>query len=216
MRGIRLRVRFCFRFCVRSLLPLLAGLFCVSAWAADCSTYRGAAAALPKDVGTSLDKVVAAVHAHNVRNLYANSDRKVLLIRRMVSSDDRSGNFRLELRQRDFDSALNIRMINQSLPELSRAEVFGAAAIENGLTVRRDICEDARKCDDLLPGSEQLPFMLNDLLQCNQYAKGAYVYDDGLYLIDMVGAPGKLPVGTALFFNKAGSAYRLAGVIILN
>ena len=34
--------------------------------------------------------------------------------------------------------------------------------------------------------------------------------------IDMVAAPGKLPVGTALFFNKAGSTYKLAGVIVLN
>ena len=199
-------------------LPLLFyGLLCLSAWSADCSTYRGSAAALPKETVATLDKAFAAVHAHNAHNLYAMSDKKVLLVRRMVSNmDDRSGNLRFELRQRDFDSNFNIRVTNQLLPELAQAGVFGTLSSANGVAVRRDICEDARKCEDLLPGSEQLPFMLNDLLQCNQYAKGIYLYDDGLYAIDMVAAPGKLPVGTALFFNKAGSTYKLAGVIVLN
>lgn len=196
---------------------LFSGLFCFSAWGADCSTYRGSAAALPKDAGATLDKAFAALHAHNAHNLYAMTDRKVLLIRRMVSNpDERGSNFRLELRQRDLDDNLNIRVAGQLLPELSRATVFGAVAADSALAVRRDICEDARKCEDLLPGSEQIPFMLNDLLRCNQYAKGVYVYDDGLYAVDMAAAPGKLPIGTALFFSKAGNAYKLAGVIILN
>ena len=130
--------------------------------------------------------------------------------------NDRSGNLRFELRQRDFDSNFNIRVVDQLLPELAQAGVFGTLTGANGVAVRRDICEDARKCEDMLPGSEQIPFMLNDLLQCNQYAKGIYVYDDGLYAIDMFDAPGKLPAGTALFFSKVGAGYKLAGVIILN
>ena len=199
-------------------LPLLfSGLFCLSAWAADCSTYRGSAITLPKEAGATLDKAFTAVHAHNAHNLYGASDKKVLLVRRVVSNlESRSGNLRFELRQRDFDSAFNIRVADQLLPELAQPGVFGTLAVANGLAVRRDICEGARKCEDALPGSEQLPFMLNDLLQCNQYAKGIYVYDDGLYAIDMTVAPGKLPIGSALFFSKAGGAYKLAGVIVLN
>ncbi|HEX7641082.1 MAG TPA: hypothetical protein VF472_02625 [Burkholderiaceae bacterium] len=199
------------------LLALFSGWFSVSAAAADCSTYRGTATSLTKDVSATLDKAFAAVHAHNARNLYALADRKVMLVRRAVSnSQDRSGNIRFELRQRDLDSSLNIRIGNLAMTELSQAGAFGGVGTDNALMVRRDICEDARKCEDSLPGSEQLPFMLNDLLQCNQYAKGVYLYDDGMYAVDMAAAPGKMPLGTALFFSKAGAAYKLAGVVIFN
>jgi hypothetical protein len=199
-------------------LPLLFScLLSVSAVAADCSTYRGSATPLPKDVAATLDKTFAAVHAHNARNLFALTDRKVMLVRRMVSnSSDRSGNIRLELRQRDLDSGFNIRIVDQAMTELAQPAVFSGIATDNALTVRRDICEDARKCDDAMPGPEQLPFMLNDLLQCNQYAKGVYVYDDGMYVVDAAAAPGKMPIGTVLYFGKAGAAYKLAGVVILN
>ena len=217
MRPVR-RLSCTLRGSLYRYLPLLfSGLCSLPAQAADCSTYRASAAPLPKEVGATLDKAFAALRAHNARNLYAISDRKVLLIRRNVSnSNDRTGNFRLELRQRDLDANLNIHMPDRLLPELSQPGLFANIATDNGLAVRRDICEDARKCEDLLPGSEQISFMLNDLLRCNQYAKSVYVYDDGMYAVDMAAAPGKLPTGSALFFNKVGNGYRLAGVVILN
>jgi hypothetical protein len=127
-------------------LPLLFfGLLSFPAAAADCSTYRGSATPLPKDVTAILDKTFAAVHAHNARNLFALADRKVILVRRLISNpQDRSGNVRLELRRGDLDSSLNILVANQAMGELSRASVFGGIATDNALVVRRDICEDAR------------------------------------------------------------------------
>jgi len=195
---------------------LFSSLLCLPAAAADCSTYRGTTTPLSKDVAATLDKTFAAVHAHNAHNLFALADRKVMLIRRSVSNpQDRAGNIRFELRQRDFDGALNIRIADQAMTELAQATAFAGISTDNALLVRRDICEDARKCEDLMPGSEQLPFMLNDLLQCNQYAKGVYVYDDGLYVVDAAASAGKMPLGTVLFFSKSGAAYRFAGVVVL-
>lgn len=200
---------------IRLLAMLLSGLCCSGAWAADCATYRDGVTLLPKEVTGTLDKSIAAVQSHKAQALFAVSDRKVLLVRRVVTNlDDRSGNFRLELRQRDLDGNLNIHLGGQVLTRLAQANLFAGLTTDNVFAVRRDICEDARKCEDHLPGSEQLPFMLNDLLQCNRYAKGAYLYDDGIYLVDMTASPGKLPVGTALFFNRVGVTYRLAGIIM--
>jgi len=199
------------------LLPVLfLGLLVQPCLAADCATYTGAAAASSKDVAMVLDKTLAALHGKNVRGMFAQADRKILLVRRIVSSSDRSGNLRLELLQRDVDANLNIHMGNQVLPDLAAPGVFASIATDKVIAVRRDICEDARHCDDFLPGSEQIPFMLNSLLQCNQNAKAAYLFTDGIYVTDMTTAPGKMATGSALFFNKTPAGYRLAGVIIQN
>jgi hypothetical protein len=199
-----------------SLPVLFLGLFCLRAQAADCASYKGSATPATKDVSGVLDKTFAALHTRNAKALFALGDKKVVLLRRVVTSTDRSGNFRLELRQRDFDANMNIHIVNQVLPDLATASVFAQLPTDTLTSVRRDICEDARSCEDSLPGSEQVPFMLSDLLQCNQTGKGIFLYTDGIYMTDMTPVPGKLPVGSALFFNKSGGAYHLAGVIILN
>ena len=199
-----------------SLPVLFLGFMCLCAQAADCATYKGSATPATKDVSGVLDKAFAALHTRNAKALFALGDKKVLLLRRVVTSSDRSGNFRLELRQRDVDANMNIHIVNQVLPDLANANLFSQLPTDTVTSVRRDICEDARSCEDSLPGSEQVPFMLSDLLQCNQTGKGIFMYGDGIYVTDMTTAPGKLPVGSALFFNKSGGAYRLAGVIIQN
>ncbi|HEY8024271.1 MAG TPA: hypothetical protein VIF60_06880 [Burkholderiaceae bacterium] len=200
------------------LVPVLfLGLSGMPCRAADCATYTGSAAAVTKDVAGVLDKTLAAVRSKNARGVFALADKKILLVRRVVSSStDRSGNLRLELRQRDLDANLNIHMGNQVLPDLSLPGAFASIPTDNIINVRRDICEDARRCDDNLPGSEQIPFMINDLLQCNHNGKAAYMFSDGIYLTDMTVVAGKLPTGSALFFNKTAAGFRLAGVIIQN
>ena len=200
------------------LLPVLfLGLLTRPVLAADCATYTGAAAAPAKDVGMVLDKTLAALRSKNVHGVFALADNKILLVRRVVSNmSERSGNLRLELRQRDVDANLNIHMGNQILPDLALPGAFASITTDKVITVRRDICEDERRCDDYLPGSEQIPFMLNDLLQCNQNGRAAYLFTDGIYVVDMTTAPGKIATGSALFFNKTAAGFRLAGVIIQN
>ncbi len=199
------------------LLPVLfLGLLARPCPAADCATYTGTAVAPSKDVGVVLDKTLAALRSKNVHAMFALADKKILLVRRVVSNSDRSGNLRLELLQRDVDANLNIHMGNQVLPDLASPGAFASVATDKVIAVRRDICEDARRCDDYLPGSEQIPFMLNSLLQCNQNGKAAYLYTDGIYVLDMTTAPGKIATGSALFFNKIAGGYHLAGVIIQN
>jgi len=137
------------------------------------------------------------------------------MLRRSVSDgDNRSGNVRLALRRSDLDANLNIHIGNQVFTEFSDRSLFNSVSNETAIAVHREVCEDARRCDDLLPASEEIPFMFNELLQCNQNGKAVYIFTDGAFVMDMRIIPGKMPTGNALFFSKVADGYRLAGMII--
>jgi hypothetical protein len=201
------------------ILTILLSTICCSYTAmADCDSYQGKQVDIAKDAATPIGKALAAVKAHNVKGLFAVSSNKVLLLRRSVSggADSRGGNIRLALRPRDMDSNFNFEIGGQTFSEFSDRALFDGQNTATAFSIDREVCEGARHCDDALPASEEVPFLIKDMLQCNQAGKGMFVFADGLFVTDMQLAPGKVPVGSALFFAKDSGGYRLAGLIILH
>jgi len=141
----------------------------------------------------------------------------LLLLRRVVTSgeDSRTGNIRLALRPRDLDAGLNINIGGQTIGDFGDPSLFNALNTASALVVQREVCEGARHCDDALPGSEEVPFLIKDLMQCNRGSgKDVYVFSDGMFVTDMQISTGRVPVGSALFFTKQAGGYKLAGLII--
>ena len=198
------------------LAILLLLIDCRGAVAADCDSYTGARADLAKEAAIPVGKALAAIKTRNAKGLFAVSSGTLLLLRRSVSGgeDARTGNIRLPLRARDMDSNLNIHMANQAFTEFADNALFDGLNAGSAITVRRDVCEGARHCNDALPPSEEMPFLVRDLLQCNRTGKGIFVFSDGIFVTDMQMTPDKFPVGSALFFAKEQNSYRLAGLII--
>jgi hypothetical protein len=209
--GVRMRI-----FIVLTMLVL--AICCQLAMAADCDSYRGKQIDTAKEAVMPISKALAAVKAHNVRGLFALSSNKLLLLRRSVTGgvDNRVGNVRLALRPRDMDSNFNFDIGGQTFSEFSDRALFDAQNTASAIAVDREVCEGARHCDDALPASEEVPFLIKDLLQCNRTGKGVFVFADGLFVTDMQLVTDKVPVGSALFFAKDNSGYRLAGLIILH
>jgi hypothetical protein len=201
------------------ILPVILLVFCCgSGMAADCDSYKGKSMDIAKEVAMPIAKALAAVNAHNGKGLFAISSNKLLLLRRSVSggADGRTGNMRLILRPRDMDANLNFNIGGQIFSEFSDRALFNTVNTASAIAIDRDVCEGARHCDDALPGSEEVPFILRDLLQCNQVEKGVFVFSDGLFVTDMQRITDRAPLGNALFFAKESGGYRLAGLIILH
>jgi hypothetical protein len=190
---------------------------CMSnAWALDCDSYTGTKVDTTKDVATLVGKGIAAVRGHNVRGLFALSGSKLIYLRRSVtdtSSEGRAGNIRLALRPRDMDASLNVRIGNQLFDEFAGSDMFDGLDTASAISVPREVCEGASRCDDALPSSEGVPFLMKNLLQCNQNGKGIYLFSDGIFITDMQLNGGKVPLGAALFFAKGEKGYYLAGLI---
>jgi hypothetical protein len=202
-----------------AILSILLSTICCSYTAmADCDSYKGKQVDTSKDAAATVTKALAAVKTHNVKGLFALSSTKLLLLRRSVSGgvDSRTGNIRLAMRPRDMDSDFNFAIGGQTFTEFSDRVLFDGLNAATALDIDREVCEGARHCDDALPASEEMPFVMKDMLQCNQTGKGVFVLADGLFVTDMQLAPGKVPVGSALFFAKGSTGYRLAGLIILH
>jgi hypothetical protein len=202
-----------------AILSILLSTICCSYTAmADCDSYKGTQVDTAKDAVAVIGKALAAVKAHNVRGLFAISSTKLLLLRRSVSggADSRTGNIRLAMRPRDMDSDFNFAIGGQTFTEFSDRALFDGQNTATAQSIDREVCEGARHCDDALPASEEVPFMMKDMLQCNQTGKGVFKFADGLFITDMQLTPGKVPVGSALFFAKESGGYRLAGLIILH
>lgn len=198
------------------VIPTMLALAVLSstAMAADCESYTGTRVDTTKETAALMGKGLAAVKAHNVKGLFALSAGKVILLRRSVSDDqDRNGNIRLALRPRDLDGNMKIHIANQIFPDFSDGSLFDGLDPANAISVSREVCEGARHCDDDLPPSEEMPFVMKDLLQCNQGGKGIFVFSDGIFVTDMQLSPGKMPIGSALFFAKDHGTYHLAGLI---
>jgi hypothetical protein len=186
--------------------------------AADCDSYKGKQVDTAKEAVVPITKALAAVKAHNVKGLFALSSNKLLLLRRggAGGADSRIGNVRLALRPRDMDSNFNFDIGGQAFTEFSDRALFDAQNTASALAIDREVCEGARHCDDALPASEEVPFVMKDLLQCNRTGKGVFVFADGIFVTDMQLASDKVPVGSALFFAKESGGYKLAGLIILH
>jgi hypothetical protein len=199
-----------------AILTMLLLVFFRPAAAVDCESYTGTRADTTKEATTEIGKALTALKARNPKGLFAISSHTLLLLRRSVTSgaDGRIGNVRLPLRARDIDSSLNIHVGDQVFTEFADHALFDALNTNSAITVGREVCEGARHCDDALPPSEEVPFLMKDLLQCNQSGKGVFVFSDGLFVTDMQLIADKIPVGSALFFAKEPSGYRLAGLII--
>jgi hypothetical protein len=197
-------------------LLILALACCCQAQAADCENYTGARVALTKDATDAVGKAIAAIKAGSPRGLMAISSNKLLLVRRSVSAgaDGRSGNVRLPLHAADLDTHLNIRIANLTLADFTERGRFDAVKTDEAIAVQRDVCEGENHCDDGLPPSVDLPFIMHDLLQCNQGGQRVFAFNDGLFVTDMRMESGGLPTGAALFFTKTAKAYRLAGLIV--
>lgn len=201
-------------FSISTILLLL--VCCCDAIAADCDSYTGTRVDATSEITGPVGKALTAIKTRNTKALFAISSSKLLLLRRSVTggADGRTGNIRLALRPRDIDANLNIHIGDQTFTELGAPALFDAANAASTVTVRREVCEGARRCEDALPASEEVPFLMKDLLQCNRGATGVFAFSDGVFVTDMQAAEGKLPVGSALFFAKEPGGYRLAGVII--
>lgn len=186
------------------------------AWAADCDNYTGAHTALAKDAADAVGKTIAVIKAGNPRGVMAASAGKLLLVRRSVSggTESRSGNVRLPLHVPDMDSHLNIHIANMTVSDFAERDRFDAVKTDDAIAVQRDVCEGESHCDDSLPPSVDLPFILHDLLQCNQGGKRVFAFNDGLFVTDMRMESGGLPIGAALFLTKTAKGYRLAGLIV--
>jgi len=201
-----------------SVIPtlLLLLISCGSAAAADCDGYTGTPMDAAKEVTASVGKALTAIKTRNAKGLFAISSSKLIFLRRVVTSgeDSRTGNLRLSLRPRDIDSNLNIRIGDQTFSDFALQSSFDALNVGSAVSVQREVCEGARHCDDALPSSEEVPFLIKDLLQCNRSTKGVYVFSDGIFVIDMQSSAERVPVGSALFFTKEAGGYRLAGLIV--
>jgi hypothetical protein len=195
---------------------LLLSVYFQGTAVADCDSYTGTHIDATKEVALPIGKALTAINTHNAKGLFTNSAKTLLLLRRSVSGGEegRTGNIRLPLRPRDVDSNLNIHIGDQVFAEFGEHGLFDGMNAASAISVSREVCEGARHCDDALPGSEEVPFMMKNLLQCNRSGKGVFVFSDGMFVTDMQLAAGKLPVGSALFFTKEAGAYRLAGLII--
>jgi hypothetical protein len=202
-----------------SVIPaiLLSLICCRSVAAADCESYAGTRGDAAKEVTTVVGKALAAIKTHNAKGLFAISSSKLLLLRRVVSSgeDSRTGNIRLALRPRDVDAGLNINIGSQTFSEFSDQSLFNTVNTASVVSLQREVCEGARHCDDALPGSEEVPFLIKNLMQCNRSGgKDVYLFSDGMFVTDMQLSAGRVPVGSALFFTKQAGGYKLAGLII--
>ena len=196
---------------------VLSLVCCRNVAAADCENYAGTRVDAAKDVTAVVGKALAAIKAHNAKGLFAISSSKLLLMRRAVTSgeDSHTGNIRLALRPRDFDAGLNINIGAQSFGDFADPSLFNALNAASTVVVRREVCEGARHCDDALPGSEEIPFLIKDLLQCNRGSgKEVYLFSDGMFVTDMQMSSERVPVGSALFFTKQAGGYKLAGLIV--
>lgn|GEM_PF-2911728 len=188
-----------------------------SAWALDCSSYTGTRVDTTKDVVALVNKGTAAVHGHNVRGLFSLSSSKLTYLRRSVTDagtpEGRAGNIRLALRPRDMDAELRVRIGNQMFTEFAENGLFDGLDTANAISIPREVCEGVDRCEDALPPSEGVPFMMKNLLQCNQNGKAIYMFSDGIFVTDMQLNGGKVPLGGALFFAKGNKGYYLAGLI---
>lgn len=203
---------------IKGICLATALLACVqSAWALDCDNYTGTRVDTTKELVTLVDKGVAAVHGHNVRGLFSLASGKLIYLRRSVidanTPEGRAGNIRLALRPRDIDGGLRVHIGNQVFGEFAEAGLFDGLDTANAISLSRDVCEGASHCDDALPPSESVPFLMKNLLQCNQNGKAIYVFSDGIFVTDMQLNGGKVPLGSALYFAKGDKGYYLAGLI---
>ena len=200
----------------RLFLTMLIAICCGNALAADCATYAGTRAATANELSGVAGKALGAIKSNNGKGLFGMSDGHLLLLRRVVSgsSDDRIGNVRLPMRPRDLDSNLNIRIGSQTFPAIVDRDLFGTVNLGSAVMLQREVCDDPRTCGDSLPSSIDVPFMLNDLLRCNPGNGGVFVFADGAFVLGMRIQGDHLPTGSALFFAKKGSSYRLAGLVV--
>ncbi len=197
-----------------ALILALGG--CCHAWAADCENYTGTRVALVKDATDTVGKAIAAIKAGSPRGLIATSANKLLLVRRSVSTgaDGRSGNIRLTLHAADMDAHLNIHIANLTITDFAEHGRFDAVKTDDVIAVQRDVCDGADHCEGGLPPSVDIPFIMHDLLQCNQGEKRIFSFNDGLFVTDMHMESGALPTGDALFFTKTAKGFRLAALIV--
>lgn len=186
-----------------------------SAWALDCDSYTGTKVDTTKDTSVLIGKGITATRAHNVKGLFSLSAGKLVYLHRAISDakEDRAGNIRLPLRPRDMDGGGRVHIGNQIFTEFADSGMFDGLDTASAISVSREVCEGASRCDDALPSSEGMPFLMRNLLQCNQNGKGIYVFSDGIFVTDMQLNGGKIPVGGALFFAKDSKGYHLAGLI---
>jgi hypothetical protein len=184
------------------------------AWALDCSSYAGTKVDTTKETSALIGKGIAAVRGHNVRGLFSLSSGKLTYLHRAIGDtpEARIGNIRLSLRPRDMDGGLRVHIGNQVFDEFAESNLFDGLDPASAISVPREVCEGASHCDDALPASESMPFLMKNLLQCNQNGKGIYLFSDGIFVTDMQ-LNGRLPVGGALFFAKSDKGYYLAGLI---
>jgi hypothetical protein len=196
------------------LIWALAG--CCHAWAADCENYTGTRAALTKDAGDVVGRAIAAIKTGNPRGLFALSGGKLLLVRRSVvsSAEARSGNIRLALHAADVDARFQIHIANLVVADFSQRGQFDAVKTDEAIMVQRDVCEGENHCEDSMPPSVDVPFIMHDLLQCNQGKPRVFMFNDGVFVTNMQMTSGSLPTGDALFFAKTAKGYRLAGLIV--
>jgi hypothetical protein len=185
------------------------------AWALDCSSYAGTKVDTTKEASALIGKGIAAVRGHNVRGLFSLSSSKLTYLHRSIGDtpESRIANIRLGLRPRDMDGGLRVHIGNQTFDEFAESSIFDGLDTSKAISVSREVCEGASRCDDALPASESVPFLMKNLLQCNQNGKGIYIFSDGIFVTDMQLNNGKLPIGGALFFAKGDKGYYLAGLI---
>jgi len=198
------------------LAMFLFGLGGQVAVAANCANNIGIRAPLGKEAADAVGKALAAIKARNPKALLSMAGNRMVLFRRSVSNDgaDRSGNVRLILRSSDIDSNLNIRIGGQVFPDFADNALFSSIDVANAIAVPRDICEDGGACENGLPPSVEIPFLMNDLLRCNRTGSGVFLLEDGLFVVDMKIEGKQMPLGAALFFSKIGNGYRFAGAMI--
>jgi hypothetical protein len=200
----------------RILLALLFGFFCQDAAASSCGSYAGTPVPMPKELAEPVAKVIKALKNKSSRELLSLAGRHLLLIRRSLSenSSERTANVRLMLRPTDIDAQLNIHIGNQIFPDLADPSLFNAIDPAAAVLLDREVCEGAEHCDDQLPPSVEVPFLLTDMLRCNPASSRVIAFTDGAFVVDMKASSNRMFAGVALFFTKDGKGYRFSSLII--
>lgn len=195
----------------------------------DCDAkYAGTPGALPDADAKFLANALSSIKNKKRAEVFAISEKKILLVRRYVSGgvDFRGGNLWVDVSRGQIDKDLVIHVPPMKLPaylgpadetvsqpaqevemvpEYYFPETDGTAVV-----LDRKACGKDKKCD-LLPFGPYFEDMVTGLMQCSANRKAAFVFKDGLLISGMDLIPPA--VGEALYFTKTPSGYRLAAVI---